>query len=95
MSTGTSSLSRPFEEGELDDAGGTPHVGADPAQQLDRGLHRPAGRQQVVEHHDPLTGRDRVGLDLDRVGAVFERVFVADRRARQLVLLAYHRESEP
>ena len=95
MSTGTSSRRRPSQEGELDDAGRTPDVGADAAQQRDRRVHRPAGRQQVVEHDDALTLRNRIGLDLDRVGAVFERVFVADRGARQLVLLAHHGEAEP
>ena len=32
---------------------------------LHRGLHRAPGREQIVEHHDALTGRDRVVSALD------------------------------
>ena len=34
-----------------------------------------AGREQVVDDQDPLAPADRVGVDLERVGAVLERVF--------------------
>ena len=42
---------------------------------------------------DALSRRDRVGLDLDRVAAVFEIVGVGDGRARQLAALAHHDEA--
>ncbi len=68
------------EEAELDDRCGTDDVGADAAQEVDRRRHGAAGRQQIVEDDDALAGADGVGLDLDGVGAVFERILVGDGR---------------
>src|SRR5260221_9275323 len=58
------------EEGELDDRARPGNLGADLAQQLDRGIQRAAGGQQVVEHDHALARRHRALLDLDRIGAV-------------------------
>lgn len=58
-----------------------------------RPRHGAAGRQQVVDQHDALALLHGVLLDLDRVGAVFQRVSVAHCRAGQLALLAQHDEA--
>ena len=70
------------------------HVGTELAQQLGRGVHGAAGRQQVVEDDHPLARLEGVGLDLDSVGAVFQIVGVTHGLARQLALLADHHESQ-
>ena len=44
------------------------------AHEVDRSLHRSPGRQQIIEDDDPLTRRNRVLLDLDGVGPIFEIV---------------------
>ena len=52
------------------------------------GLQRPAGRQDVVDDEDPLAGRHRVGVQLQRRRPVLERVVGRDPLARQLAGLA-------
>ena len=56
--------------------------------------HGAAGGQQVVQQHHALAGLHRIGLHLDPVGAVFQRVVQPDGRARQLARLAQHDEAE-
>jgi len=82
-----------FQEAQLDDTGRGDHVAAALAYQVDRRLHRAAGRDQVVENDHPLTRGNRVLLHLDRVGAVFEVVGIPHGPAGQLALLADHREA--
>src|SRR6185437_17096402 len=62
------------EEAQLDDAGGGDDLGADAAAQLDRRGQGAAGGQQIVDDGDAASRLNRVGLDLDRVVAVFEIV---------------------
>ena len=53
------------------------------------------GCKQIIDQDNPLTRRDGVGLHLDLIGAVLERVFIRHGLARQLALLAYHDEATP
>ena len=39
------------------------------------------GGQQVVENHHPLPGRHRIGLNLNRILAIFQRISVGNRLA--------------
>ena len=57
-------------------------------------LERAAGCQQIVQDYHPVAGREGIGLHLDRVGPVFESVFIGNRRARQLAALAQHDETD-
>ena len=72
---------RAAEIGEVDDEGGAHHIGLELAQELDRGLGRAAGRDQIVDQEHGIAGADRVLVDLDDVDAVFELVILADRLA--------------
>jgi FAD/FMN-containing dehydrogenase len=65
------------ELGQVDDEGAADDLAAEPLDQLDPGLGRAAGGQQVVDHQHRLAGLDRVVVDLDDRLAVFERVFLA------------------
>ena len=84
----------PVQEIQLDNKGGGDHVGADGAQQFYGGGRCAAGGQQVVHQHHFLIPVQRVFLNFDRVGAVFELIGVRDGLARQLVFLAEHGESD-
>ena len=55
---------------------------------------RAAGGEHIVEHKDMLAGRDGVGVDLDRVGAVFEVVLLGHRGAGKLARLADRNEAD-
>ncbi len=81
------------EIGQIDDEGGADHLGVQPAQQLDRGLRRAAGGDQIVDQQHRLAGADRVLMHLDDVDAVFELVILADGLGRQLALLADRHEA--
>ena len=63
--------------GMLDDRAGAP-------QQADRRQRRAAGGDQIVDQQHLVAVAQHVGMDLDRVDAIFERVVLPDRRARQL-----------
>ena len=72
-----------FQEVELD---GKTQPGDHAAQllhQLHRALHRAAGGEQIVHQHHTLSGRDGVGVDLERVRAVLEVVGNAHHRRGQ------------
>ena len=77
-----------LEELELDQEREADHLALEPLDQFDRAVDRAAGREQVVDDQDLLTRRDRVAVDLERVRAVFERIFDGDRLGRQLAQLA-------
>jgi hypothetical protein len=82
----------PFEERELDQEAAR-HDG--PAELLHQPAERPRGparRQQVVVDEDPRAARDRVAVELERVGAVLEDVLGAHGLARQLARLAGEHE---
>ena len=42
-------------------------------------INGPAGREEVVDDQHPLSGRDRVTVDLERVGPVLEGVLDGER----------------
>ncbi len=90
---GTSSFLRPPRKlSSMMQAAGH-DVAADLAAKVDRRRHGAAGREQIVEHGDALSGLDRIGLNLDRVGAVFEVVGEGHGGARQLAALPDHDEA--
>ncbi len=64
-----------------------------PADEIDRRLHRSAGRDEIIEHCNALTRRDRVGLHFNRVAAVFEVIGKPHGLAGQLALFADHRKT--
>ena len=80
------------EFGQVDDSGGADHFGAELLDEAYGGAQRPAGRNQVVDQHDPIFSADVVLVDLKRVRAVFQAVFPAHGLARQHSLLADQRE---
>ena len=94
VSTGTGTLLRPSRKvsSMMQAAAGTtaPTV----CEQGDRRGKGAAGGEQVVDQHHALALLGwGVGLDLDLVGAVLERIGVAHRDAGQLALLAQHHEA--
>jgi len=56
--------------------------------QLDAGLHRSAGGQQIVADQHALSLDHRVGMHFQRIGAIFERVAPRDFGMGQLAGLA-------
>ncbi len=56
-------------------------------------MHRPAGRQEVVDDEHLLTRLDRVAMDLEGVRSVLERVLDGDRLGRELAQLAHGHEA--
>ena len=54
---------------------------------------RAAGREQVVVHEHARARADGVGVQLERVGAVLQRVVGADRVVRQVAGLAREHEA--
>src|SRR5579883_810215 len=83
----------PAEIGQVDDEGGPDDPAAGLADELDRRRRGAAGGDEVVDEQDMLVLEDAVGVDLDAVGAVFERVILADRLPGQLALLAHGDEA--
>src|SRR4029453_6991198 len=77
-----------LEELELDEERQADALALQTLDQLDRALHRATGRQQVIDDEHLLPRLDRIAMDLERVGAVLQRVFDGDRLGRQLAELA-------
>src|SRR5919108_2897201 len=75
------------EVAELDQHLDADHVGAELAHQADGGGGRASSRQNIIDDKHLLTGLDRVGVDLELVGAVLEVVRLHDRHPRQLARL--------
>ena len=70
--------------------------GDDAAERLDEhggGRRGTAGGQHVVDDQDPFARVDRVTVDLELVGAVFELVLLAHDRPRELAGLAHGNEA--
>ena len=61
------------EVGQVDDEAAADHLAARLLDQLDARERGAAGGDQVVDHEHALAAVDRVGVDLDAVGAVLER----------------------
>lgn len=81
-----------IEERQLDQERGSLNVGAHLAQKRDRRCHGTPRREQVVQDHHPLSGLHGIGLNLDRVGTVFQIVTVGDRGTGEFASFAYHHE---
>src|SRR3546814_19939850 len=75
-------LLAPLERGQLDCERQAGDLAAQAAHELDRAHHRPTSGQQVVDDEDSLPLLDRVLVDLERGGAVLERVL--DRKSTRL-----------
>jgi MFS family permease len=58
------------------------------------GQRRAAGRDQIVDQQHLVRIGQHIGMDLDRVDAIFERVVLPDRRAGQLAALADRHEAD-
>ncbi len=67
--------------------------GAQLLEQRERRGRGAARREQVVDHEHALAADHGVVVDLEPVGAVLERVLVADRPRRQLARLAERHEA--
>src|SRR3954449_783941 len=72
------------EECQLDDEAGPDDDASDLLYEAPDRLDGAAGRQHVVVDHDPRAVGDQLGMKLERVRAVLERVARADRLRRQL-----------
>src|SRR5581483_3184985 len=86
-------LVAPVQELELDDERQPDHLAAELLDEVDRRLRGAAGREHVVVDQHPLAGDDRVGVHLERVEAVLERVLGRHRSPGELARLT--RGDEP
>jgi len=68
---------------EFDEHGQGDDVRPEAFQELARGCGRAAGRQQIVDDDDAIVLGQRVGMNLERVRAVLERVVLGECRERQ------------
>src|SRR5262245_2805126 len=80
------------QESELDDEREADHLTAQSFGKTDGRGRRAAGRDDVVDDQHLLTGRDRVAVDLEEIGAVLELVLLALDLTRQLSRLAHGHE---
>src|SRR6185503_19219081 len=81
------------EVGKVDDEAAANDVATRAFDQFHARERSAAGGDQVVDHEHALAAVDRVGVDLDAVGAVLEVVVDADRRVRELAGLAHGDEA--
>src|SRR5262245_42002740 len=84
---------RTAEIGKINHESGSNDIGVNLAQQLDRGLRRPAGGDQVVDQKDWSARTERIFMNLDDVDTVFELVVLANCLPGQLALLADRHEA--
>src|SRR5262249_43504426 len=82
----------PVEETELDHEGAGDRLAADAPDEAQRGLHRAAGREKVVDHEDTLSRLCGVHVDFDAIGAVLELVALRGGLPGELAGLAYRHE---
>lgn len=78
----------PVQKIELDGEANADDVAAELLHELDGGGHGSAGREQVVNNHHALAFFDRVGVNFDRVGSIFEFVGHAGGARGQFFRLA-------
>src|SRR6185503_598991 len=81
------------EIGQINDEGRGHDLAAGFAQKVDGGGGRAAGCDQIIDQENLIARPYRVGVNLDRVDAVFERIFLADDAGGQLALLANRHEA--
>src|SRR5215470_19281769 len=82
-----------LEKRQLDHERDADHLASQLLDQPERGGHRAASRQQVIDRKDALTGLDGVFVHRQRVTAVLELVFYLDRLPGQLAELAHRHEA--
>lgn len=73
-----------LQEGQFDQDGDADHLSAERFDEAGAGLHRSAGRQDVVDQQDAIAGLDGVGVNLEDIGPVFEGVSLAASRCGKL-----------
>lgn len=76
------------EIGQVDDEGGGGHRRAGATDEAHRGERGAGGSDEVVGEEHPCARRAGVDMHGEPVGAIFERIFLGDRLARQLARLA-------
>src|SRR5437764_961090 len=81
------------EIGQIDDECRGDEVAARLADKLDRRIGGAAGGNQIVDEKHAVALADRIGVNLDRVDAVFERIFLPDDARGELALLADRHEA--
>src|SRR5215210_5679922 len=86
-------LSCAADIGQVDDEGRCHDIAAGFAEEIDGGGGRAAGSDQIVDQEDPVTLPNGVGVNLDGVDAVFERIFLAEVAVMQLAPLGNRNES--
>src|SRR3954466_15372179 len=67
-------LGAPVQRDQLDQDGDTVHATAELTREVHRRARGSPGGQQVVHDQDALSALDRIAVDLEAVGAVFELV---------------------
>ena len=77
-----------IEKSELEHEREADHFAAEPFHEPGRGRGRAAGGDDVVDDERALAGRDRVAVDLQQVGSVFELVLLTLDLPRKLARLA-------
>src|SRR5690606_5038954 len=82
-------LLAPIELAELDEHAHSNEFCVETLDQVDRGPNGAAGCQQVIYDDHALTGLDGVGMDLDRIDAVFQLVVFLQGIAREPPDLAH------
>ena len=81
------------QELELEDAAKAGNGGAGLLNELSGGADGATGGDEVVHEQHLVTGLEGIGMDLDRIGAVFELIGLGNRLARELAGLACGNET--
>src|SRR4051812_37747868 len=79
---------------KLDQERASSHDRSSPLDELAACVDGAAGGQKVVNHQHTLSGRDAIGVDLERVGAILKVVAQRVLRVRQLARLANRHKAD-
>src|SRR6516164_5035335 len=85
----------PAEVRKVDDERAADNPAAGHVDQLQRGLGRAAGGDQVVDQKHAFAAQNAVAVDLQTVGAVLELVVLPEVLRRQLAAFANGDEASP
>jgi len=83
----------PAQEIQFDYEMQTHHLAPQLPYELGYGRRRSAGGEHIVDDQNAVPDLNRVAMDLERIGAVFELIFDALSRGRQLVGLPHRNEA--
>src|SRR5207253_215020 len=83
------------ERHELDEERHGVHLSAQPSHQIGCRARCSTGGEKVVDDQDALAVADGIGVHLERIGSVLERVGLSNRLRRELPRLAHWSESSP